>query len=203
MQAMLRKSRRADSSRLLVAVYADEDRAGVVARRLVDKGFPMDLVSVLGSLRTIGDDPLGIFTLGVGERMNTWGRRGVLWGGLWGAVGGAAGFFVLPGIGPLAAAGNIVESIAAGALLGAGSMAGAAAISLLSIALHRTGIPDEKIRELQEAIVAGKTVLMVRGVTSDVGKWHDVLQSGLPLDLQEFPYPRLIDLARHHPTTTA
>jgi hypothetical protein len=41
-----------------------------------------------------------------------WGKSGAFWGGLWGMLSGSA-LFVIPGIGPLLAAGPLVAWIVA------------------------------------------------------------------------------------------
>jgi len=68
----------------------------------------MDLISVLGQIHPIGDDTLGIYNLNATERMKAWGKKGVAQGVFWGMLAGAAGFFLIRGIGPVAAAGYIV-----------------------------------------------------------------------------------------------
>jgi len=125
--------------------------------------------------------------------MKAWGKHGVFWGGLWGMLAVAAGLFIIPGVGTVAAAGYIVEAIVGGAAAGAGAMAGAAALSQLSIAFHRAGIPEEKILALHKAIEEGKYLLMLRGAESEVDQWREVLKSGNPLDIHDLPYSRMID----------
>ncbi len=191
-----------EKNRILVGVYANEEAAKGVAKRLIDENFPMDLLSVLGRIRPIGDDPLGVYCLNVGERIRTWGKQGAMWGSLWGVLGGAAGFFVIPGIGPLAAVGFIVEAIATGALLGAGTLAGAAAVSQLAVAFHRAGIAQDRILSLHEAITDGKYLVMLRGASSEIDQWREVLQSGHPSEICDLPYSRLIDKDSPLPTTT-
>ncbi len=136
---------------------------------------------------------MGIYSLNIGERMKAWGKQGVFWGGLWGILAGAAGLFIIPGVGPVAAAGYIVEALAGGAVVGAGAMAGAAALSQLAIAFHRAGIPEATIQALHKAIEEGKYVLMLRGAESELGQWREVLESGNPLDIYDLPYSRMID----------
>jgi hypothetical protein len=182
-----------EKNRVLVAVYADEESARAVVKTLADKNYQMDLISVLGRIHPIGDDTLGIYTLNASERMKVWGKKGVVWGGLWGMLAGAAGFFLFPGIGAVAAAGHIVELIVGGAVVGGGAMAGAAALSQLSIAFHRAGIPEEKIHALHKAIEDGKYVLMVRGAQSEVPQWRGVLEAGKPVQIDDLPYSRVID----------
>jgi hypothetical protein len=187
-----------EKNRILIAIYPDLDKAQSVVKRLVDLDYQMDLISVLGRMQSMGDDNLGIYHLGAGERMKAWGKQGAGWGGMWGGIFGClvgAGLFFIPGVGAIAAAGYIVESIAAGAAIGAGAMAGSAALSQLAIAFHRTGIPEEKIRALHQAIEDGHYLLLLRGAESELENWKEVLNSGEPLELHELPYSRLIDKA--------
>lgn len=190
-----------EKNRILVGIYASEESAKGVAKRLIDNNFPMDLISVLGQIRPMGDDPLGVYCLNVGERIRTWGKQGAMWGTLWGVLGGAAGFFVIPGIGPLAAVGFIVEAIATGALLGAGTLAAGAAVSQLAVAFHRAGIAQDRIFSLHEAITQGKYLVMLRGASSEIEQWREVLQSGHPSEVCVLPYSRLIDKDSPLPTT--
>ncbi|MGA9664879.1 MAG: hypothetical protein WBQ69_00325 [Gallionella sp.] len=182
-----------EKNRVLVAVYPDEEKAKGIVKRLIDMNYQMDLISVLGRIHASGDDTLGIYSLNVGDRMKVWGKHGVFWGGLWGMLAGAAGLFIIPGVGPVAAAGYIVEALAAGAAVGAGTMAGAAALSQLAIAFHRTGIPEGTIQALHKAIEEGKCVVMLRGAESEVPQWREVLESSSPLDIYDLPYSRIID----------
>jgi len=182
-----------EKNRVLVAVYPDEEKAKGVVKRLIDDNYQMDLISVLGRIHGLGDDNLGIYNLNVGERMKAWGEKGVFWGGLWGMIAGAAGLFIIPGVGAIAAAGYFVEAIAGGALLGAGTMAGAAALTQLAIAFHRAGIPEENILALHKAIEEGKFVVMLRSAESEGAKWREVLESTHPLEIHDFPYSRMID----------
>ncbi len=182
-----------EKNRVLVAVYPDEQKAQAVVKSLIDKGYQMDLISVLGQLHTSGDDTLGIYHLNTGDRMKAWGKQGVVWGGLWGMLAGAAGLFMIPGVGTVAAAGYIVEAIASGAVVGAGAMGGAAALSQLAVAYHRAGIPEEKIESLHKAVEEGKYVLMLRGAASELDPWQDVLKSGKPLEMDNLPYSRIVD----------
>jgi uncharacterized membrane protein len=182
-----------EKNRVLVAVYPDEKTTEAVVRRLIDKDYQMDLISVLGKVHASGDDTLGIYHLNVGDRMKAWGKQGIFWGGLWGMLAGASGLFMIPGVGAVAAAGYIVEAIVGGAVLGAGTMGGAAALSQLAVAYHRAGIPEEKIESLHKAIQEGKYVLMVRGASSELDQWREVIASGNPLQIDNLPYSRIID----------
>jgi uncharacterized membrane protein len=182
-----------EKNRVLVAVYADEAKAKDVVKRLIDLNYQMDLISVLGRVHGLGDDSLGIYHLHAGERMKAWGKQGAFWGGLWGVFAGAAGFFVIPGLGAVAAAGFLVEAIAGGALVGAGTLAGAAALSQLAVAFHRAGIPPKEIQGLHQAIEEGKYLLMLRGATSELAPWRSVLEASAPLQIHDLSYFRAVD----------
>jgi len=60
----------ADTARIaLVAFYADPDAAHRRLDHLSASEAPLDRISVLGRADSSGDDPLGIYHPGVGERM--------------------------------------------------------------------------------------------------------------------------------------
>lgn len=182
-----------EKNRVLVAVYAEGDTACAVVQRLIAKNYPMDLISILAKVHGLGDDTLGIYHLGAGERMKSWGKQGALWGAVWALVAGAAGFFVIPGVGALAAAGYFVELLAGGAAVGAGALAGAAALSQLSVAFHRAGIPAQQIEALHQCIVEGKTLVMLRGAASELAPWRAVLEESKPLQIEDMAYARAVD----------
>ena len=77
---------------LLVALFPTQREAKKAVERLIDRDFPMDMLSVLGKVESAGDDLLGIYDTDVGNRMKGWGA-------LWGLLAGAAGMFVIPGLG--------------------------------------------------------------------------------------------------------
>ncbi len=159
----------------LVAIYADEKAARRGVEALQAGEFPMDQVSLLGRARSAGDDLLGIYHAGLGERVKAWGTQGAFWGGLWGLLAGAAGMFILPGIGPVMVAGPMVEAIAGAAVAG-GTMAGAAALSHLVVAMRRMGLPEERLEHLQEAVREGRYVLVIQAPLDRAGHWERVLE---------------------------
>jgi hypothetical protein len=152
------------ASILVTAVYDNDDTAYEVVEQLIADDFPMDRISVLRRASGMGDDILGVSFHDSRERITTWGKHGLFWGGLWGLLASAAGMFVLPGVGPLLAAGPIIEMLGAslaGAAITGSAMAGAAVISELAAALHSAGVPEQHIEALHEAIMQGKTLLIL------------------------------------------
>jgi hypothetical protein len=160
--------------------------------RLIDKDFPMDAISVLGRAESSGDDLLGIYYRDSGERMKAWASQGAAWGGLWGLLSAAAGMFVIPGLGTVMLLGPVVEILIAtvsGAAVTGGVMAGAAAISQLSVALHRMGIPEDRLQAYHDAIEQGHYVLLVRlGNPQEAAHWRQELGWPEPTTLEVFPY---------------
>ena len=149
---------------LAVGVFDTEDKATRVIEKLIEEEFPADRLSLLRKTGGMGDDMLGLAYTNTAERVKAWGEQGAIWGALWGLLAGATGLFVLPGIGPLLAAGPVVEALGgaiAGAAVAGGSMAGAAALSQLASALHRIGIPEADIELIHRAIESGHYVIIL------------------------------------------
>lgn len=99
--------------------------------------------------------------------------------------------FVLPGIGPIVAAGPVVETIAggaAGAAVGGGGMAGAGAASELGVALRTEGIDDEQLERLHAAIADGEVVIINRCRGADCGPRRQALEATEPDELLELPF---------------
>lgn len=171
---------------MLIAEYARPTPAEKALSALNDKDFPLDQVSILGGGHASGDDPLGIYYAGIGERMKGWGTMGALWGGLLGLVSGAAGLFIVPGLGAVVAAGPVVEALglaAAGAAVGGGAMAGAAAVSHIATALRRMGVPDALLEDLEQAVRDGRTLLLIHVGSREAAQWREVLERHEPVTI--------------------
>ncbi|HKK13530.1 MAG TPA: hypothetical protein VKA14_02600 [Gammaproteobacteria bacterium] len=154
-----------EDRQLLIAVFRDQQPAARAVERLIERDFPADQLSLLGKHESSGDDVLGIYYQGVGERMKAWAGHGAFWGGLWGLLASAAGMFVVPGLGAVMAVGPIVEALvggATGAAVAGSAMAGAAALSQVAVALHRMGVPEERLHHYHEAIDQGHYVVLLR-----------------------------------------
>ena len=186
--------------RLLLAMYPDLQAAEAAVTLLQREDFPMDRVSLLGRAlgraSDAGDDPVGFYYPQLGQRVRGWGKHGALWGSLWGLLAGAAGVFLLPGVGPLIAAGPLVETLvgaAAGAGIGGGVMAGAGAAAHLSTAVHRMGIPRDEIDHVVDAIHDGMHLVMLIVPREDAEDWSETLAMTKPRDLRAYPYPGLTE----------
>ena len=152
----------------VVAVYDSHPAAEVAVRALAKSGFDMKKLSIIGKDYATEEGVVGFYN--TGDRMRAWGKTGAFWGGLWGMVFGSA-LFVLPGVGPLFAAGPLVAWII-GALEGA-TVAGG--MSVLGAGLYSIGIPKDSILTYETQIKAGKFVVIAHGVRSQVEKSRTIL----------------------------
>ncbi len=158
----------------VAAVFDDPDHAQAVVEDMIKHDFPMDRVSLLHRAGGHGDDFLGIAYGDEKERFKVWGTHGALWGALAGLISGAAGLVLLPGIGPVLVAGPLIDALV-GAATGAGLMTAGAAVTHLTLALRHLGIPEQELNTLHEAIMAGKTVLLMHCEDQSPDFWRQKL----------------------------
>ena len=154
----------------VVAVFAQHSGAENAVKELKDSRFDVKKLSIVGSDYHSNEDVVGFYN--IGDRMKYWGKTGAFWGGLWGMLFGAA-FLVIPGIGPIIAAGPIVAWII-GALEGAVMVGG---ISALGAGLFSLGIPKDSVVKYETSIKAGKFLLIAHGTADEVQQARSVLQS--------------------------
>jgi hypothetical protein len=154
----------------VVAVFAQHSGAENAVKELKDSRFDVKKLSIVGSDYHSNEDVVGFYN--IGDRMKYWGKTGAFWGGLWGMLFGAA-FLVIPGIGPIIAAGPIVAWII-GALEGAAMVGG---ISALGAGLFSLGIPKDSVVKYETSIKAGKFLLIAHGTADEVQQARNVLQS--------------------------
>lgn len=169
----------------LVAVFDDTHSAHDVAGQLVELDFPMDHISVLHRPRGQADDFLGVSYGNERERTKIWAENGALWGALVGLAVGVSGFLFVPGVGPLLVLGPVIDTIA-GTAIGSGIMAEAADVTRVTAALHRLGIPEEETTQLHQAIMDGKTVLILHYPRNDSKNWQQLLNWGRAESVQVF-----------------
>ena len=162
------------SNNFIGAVFDNPDDAQALVEQMIKHDFPMDQVSILHKAGGLGDDFLGIAYTNEKERFKVWGAQGAFWGSLGGFLVGTAGLFLLPGIGPVLIAGPLIDAIA-GAVVGAGLMTTGAAATHLTIALRRIGIPEDKLENLHQAVMDGKTVLLMHCGNDDPEAWRQRL----------------------------
>jgi uncharacterized protein DUF1269/heat induced stress protein YflT len=153
----------------VVGVYGPHEAADEAVRALRDAGVEPRRISVIGRGMHSEERVVGFFDSG--RRMMHWGGYGALWGGLWGWL--VFGFFWVPGIGHLTAAGWIawnLASAAGGAAVGGGL--GAVAAALTSV-----GVPDDMVPQYESALRADRYLIIVHGSPDDVDRARAVLQN--------------------------
>ncbi len=155
----------------VAAVYNNPDDARAIVEEMISNDFPMDQVSILHRAGGQGDDVLGIVYSNDKERFKVWGTQGALWGSIGGILASAAGLLLLPGIGPVFIVGPLIDAIA-GAAVGAGLMAAGATVTHLTIALRRFGIPEDKLEVRHQAVIDGKTLVLLHCGHDDPEFWR-------------------------------
>jgi heat induced stress protein YflT len=153
-----------------IGSFGQHTQAEQAIRELQEAGFDLKKLSIVGEGYHSNEDVVGYYT--AGDRMRYWGKNGAFWGGIWGMLFGSA-FFMIPGIGPLIAAGPIVVWIVA-ALEGAVVVGG---ISALGAGLYSIGIPEKSILQYETSLKAGAYLLMVHGTPDEVTRARAILAS--------------------------
>ncbi|PSR22649.1 MAG: hypothetical protein C7B45_05955 [Sulfobacillus acidophilus] len=148
-----------------IAIYDTHELADHAVKELQRAGFDMKKLSIVGKGYHSEEHPVGYYT--VGDKMRVWGGLGATWGAIWGGFWGllfGTGFFLIPGLGPILAAGPLV-AILVGALEGGVVVGG---LSALGVALVNLGVPKQQVIRYEEALKADKYVLIVHGSPEEV-----------------------------------
>jgi hypothetical protein len=153
-----------------VAIFNTHVEAENAVKELQKSGFDMKKLSIVGKDDHTEEQVVGYYQ--TGDRMKHWGKLGAFWGWLWGVFFGA-GFFLIPGIGTLLAAGPLVATIVAG-LEGAVAIGG---LSALGAGLYSIGIPKDSIISYETSLKADKFMLVVHGAGDDLVRAKDILKS--------------------------
>ena len=133
----------------VVAIYKSHAEAEAAIKELQQSGFDMKKLSIVGRDYHTDENVVGYYN--TGDRMKRWGKTGAFWGGFWGFLFGA-GFFWIPGLGQVLAAGPLVSWIV-GALEGAVVVGG---LSAIGAGLYGLGIPKDSIVKYETAIKTDK-----------------------------------------------
>ena len=142
-------------------------------KELQSGGVDMHKLSIVGKGYHTEEQAVGYYT--TGDRMKYWGKIGAFWGGFWGLLFGSA-FFLIPGIGPILAAGPVVAWIVA-ALEGAVEVG---ALGALGAGLYSIGIPKDSIVKYEAALKTDQFLLIVNGTAAEVAKAKDIIESTHP-----------------------
>ena len=157
----------------VVAVYPTHTEADQAVRELQRGGVDMHKLSIVGKGYHTDEHVVGYYN--TGDRMKYWGKVGAFWGGFWGLLFGSA-FFMIPGLGPILAAGPVVAWIV-GALESAVVVGG---VSVLGAGLYSMGIPKDSIVKYEAALKTDRFLLIVHGTAAEVAKAKDIIETTHP-----------------------
>ena len=160
----------------VVAVYRTHAEADQAVKELQSGGVDMHKLSIIGKGYHTDEHAVGYYN--TGDRMKYWGKMGAFWGGFWGLLFGSA-FFMIPGLGPILAAGPVVGWIVA-ALEGAAVVGG---VSALGAGLYSIGIPKDSIVKYEMAIKSDQFLLIAHGTAAEVAKAKDIIETTHPSQL--------------------
>lgn len=153
-----------------VAILSTHIEAEQAVKELQRSGFDLKKLSIIGKDYHTEEDVVGFYN--AGDRMYHWGKQGAFWGWIWGLLFGA-GFFFIPGFGPLIMAGPLVAVIVGG-LEGAVVIGG---LSAFGAALYSIGIPTDSVLKYETAIKSDKFVLVVHGSADELTHAKDILKN--------------------------
>ena len=160
----------------VVAVYRTHTDADQAVKELQRGGVDMHKLSIVGKGYHTDEHAVGYYN--TGDRMKYWGKVGAFWGGFWGLLFGSA-FFMIPGLGPILAAGPVVAWIV-GAVESAVVVGG---VSALGAGLYSMGIPKDSIVKYETALKTDQFLLIAHGTTAEVAKAKDIIETTHPAQL--------------------
>jgi heat induced stress protein YflT len=162
----------------IVAVYNSHTEAEQAVAKLSAASFDIKKVSIIGKDYHTEEKVVGYYT--TGDRMKSWGGLGAFWGGIWGLLFGA-GFFLIPGIGPVLVAGPFLAALI-GALESAVIVGGLSAVAAGLVSL---GIPKDSAIKYEAQIKSDKFVLVVHGSPEELDRARTILADTAPISIEK------------------
>ena len=157
----------------VVAVYLTHTEADKAVKELQRGGVDLHKLSIVGKGYHTDEQVVGYYN--TGDRMKYWGKVGAFWGGFWGFLFGSA-LFIVPGLGPILAAGPVVAWIVAG-LEGAVEVG---ALGALGAGLYSIGIPKDSIVKYETSLRTDQFLLIVHGTAAEVAQAKDIIETTNP-----------------------
>jgi uncharacterized membrane protein len=162
----------------VVAVYHTHTEADKAVKELQRGGVDLHKLSIVGKGYHTDEQVVGYYN--TGDRMKYWGKVGAFWGGFWGLLFGSA-LFIIPGLGPILAAGPVVAWIVAG-LEGAVEVG---ALGALGAGLYSIGIPKDSIVKYETALKTDQFLLIVHGTAAEVAQAKDIIETTNPVQFSQ------------------
>lgn len=160
----------------VVAIYNTHTEAEAAIKELKRAAFNITKLSIVGKDYHTDEHVVGYYN--TGDRMKYWGKLGVLWGSVWGVLLGA-GFFAIPGVGPVLIAGPLLGWVL-GALEGAAITGGMTAIGA---GLYSLGIPKDSVLTYEAALKSNKFILVAHGTAEEAAQARKILHTTQPHSL--------------------
>jgi len=157
----------------VVAIYNTHTEAEAAIKELQRAAFNITKLSIVGKDYHTDEHVVGYYN--TGDRMKYWGTLGAFWGSLWGMLLGA-GFFAIPGIGPVLVAGPLLGWVL-GALEGAVVTGGMTAIGA---GLYSLGIPKDSVLKYEMALKSNKFILVAHGTADEAAQARKILHTTQP-----------------------
>jgi len=158
----------------VIAIYRQHSDADLAIKELQRGGVDLHKLSIVGKGDHTDEQAVGYYT--AGDRVKYWGKVGAFWGGFWGLLFGSA-LFIIPGLGPILAAGPVVAWIVAG-LEGAVEVG---ALGALGAGLYSIGIPKDSILKYQTALKTDQFLLIVHGTAAEVAHARNIIKTTNPV----------------------
>jgi hypothetical protein len=144
-----------------VLLYSNHKNLEQDVSTLQNRSFDMKAVSIVGKVEQHKTHATGLYI--TAGQIRYQGNQDSFWNGLWLRLNGA-GFFLLPDLGVLLAAGPIAHLLTkeyAGIDVGSG-------LSVLGQAFFGIGIPIDSIHQYEKSVNSEKLMLIIHGLHSDV-----------------------------------
>ena len=182
-------------ARTVVAIYDDFQSANGAVRDLVDSGFPRDNISLIannsrGEYGYTGTSTSTTTNVSTGSESvaDETGAGAGVGAGIGAAIGGIGGLLVglgalvIPGIGPIIAAGPLAVALSTLTGAGVGAVAGGVTGGLLG-ALIGLGIPEEEAGYYAEGVRRGGVLVTVQAEDQNTDQVMDLLNRHDPIDI--------------------
>lgn len=157
----------------VVAIYNTHTEAEAAINELKQGAFDIAKLSIVGKDFHTEEHVVGYYN--AGDRMKYWGKLGAFWGSIWGLFLGA-GFFAIPGIGPVLIAGPLLGWVL-GAMEGAAVTGGMTAIGA---GLYSLGIPRNTVLNYETALKSNQFILVAHGTEDEAAYARRILQTTRP-----------------------
>jgi uncharacterized membrane protein len=168
-----------DQADTIIAVFPNHEDADKAVQALAAAGIGVKNISVVGKGYHTEEKVIGFYNMG--DRMQMWGSRGALWGGLWGLLFGGV-FMVVPVFGQVVVLGYLATAVIS-ALEGALVLG---SLSALGGAISSIGVPEDSVVRYETDVKADSFLVMAHGTVEEVEKAREVLSKSDPSRLDVY-----------------